>query len=737
MASTTPRIDKMEKAIFGGTIETAQIAVPYTQIINTNGQARKIPDLANNMKVSGGIERIMFNSITALEREFGPNGEKVYELDNRDARIRFVGEGWQTIVNTNGTYVTNTDQELTDYIEITFWGTGLNFLNLHNASTGDYRSTVDNGTESANLYAVENATTQTRDYNVNTVHPIASGLAEGLHTIKLRQGAAVTNDIIAFGVEILNEQSQFTINPGKPLMGNDAREILFKKNLPFKPAGVSGARGARVLIVQDGDGVVSQKYTETDAAQLDLGAADHSNEEIIRRINFLEFGANRSDDFSTLTSSSDRAFTLNDGTTTLVGNDVRNDGTVEGLFGSTTGDYFILTFVGTGLDVTGTDSLASTRFTEIEVDGILIGNVLDSDFLVADVQNRVKIVSGLPYGTHTVKFEAITGDTGASTSRFNDFLIYGPKKPAIDAEDNVLADYNLMADFVANATSGRDTMSTGVLRKIGLREFAYTGTNVSMPIDPVLFIGGFNRGSTTAAAKVEYTFWGTGFDFRWYGTTGQTTGAIIDIDGSTDHSSLTTSVYGAGSGFVDSTGTLDQATTSQLLGCGVVINGLPLGKHTVTITANGSGITRWDAIDIITPIHINDFRAGSNSIRDEREDAQVQEEQAKQVDLGEAKAWLKYDHINNIVLASHNISAVIDVSTGHADVHFIKPFKDNNYIVGGTAIGISLFLAGNHAIAQGATASSYRVIVQQSSATTYTDAVFTVAFYGELENEEE
>ena len=196
---------------------------------------------------------------------------------------------------------------------------------------------------------------------------------------------------------------------------------------------------------------------------------------------------------------------------------------------------------------------------------------------------------------------------------------------------------------------------------------------------------------------------------------------------------LVSSIYGY-DGF--SAGILD-TSGSNLKGAGLSISGLPLARYTVRFLNNVAVAFQHEAFDIITPIHINDFQSGSNSIRDEREEVKVQEELSKQVDLSKAKAWIKYDHINNVVLASHNVSAVIDVSTGHADVHFEKPFKDDNYIINGAAMGVSLFLAGNHAIAQGMTKSSYRVIVQQSNTTGYIDTVWTAAFYGELENEDE
>ena len=734
MASIVPRINKIEKTMYGSAINTAQIAAPNTEIVGQDGVARQIPDITDNLKVSGGVERIMFNSINSLDKEFGPNGETVYELDTKDARIRFVGEGWQTLSTTSGTYVTNTDKETTDFIEITFFGTGLNMLNLQNASTGNYRVTEDGGAEAANAYVVESPLIHARNYSSNTVHNISSGLAEGIHTIKIRQGdAGVTNAIMAYGIEILNEQTEFTINPGKPLIGDLTREVLSAQNLPFKPAAFTGTRGGRVLIVQSEDGTISQKFTEVDATQFNFGGANHANEEIIERRSYVSFGANRSDDFSVDGfGTSDRAFTLNDGTTTLAGASVAVSATSSGDYLSgAAGSFWTLTFVGTGFGLYGDTSSANIANGEFFIDGVSIGefgNSLD----IAEFPQVHKIVSGLPYGTHTIKMYRNTEIT-----RSLEFITYGPKKPDLEIGDVILADYNVMADYIANSTQGLETIAQGVLRKSCQRETVYSGTWVFSALNPNLYVGGLSASSTTSGGYVEYSFWGTGFELRGYDWGSGSTNVSVLINGSLattgNFAGLVSSIYGY-DGF--SAGILD-TSGSNLKGAGLSISGLPLARYTVRFLNNVAVAFQHEAFDIITPIHINDFQSGSNSIRDEREEVKVQEELSKQVDLSKAKAWIKYDHINNVVLASHNVSAVIDVSTGHADVHFEKPFKDDNYIINGAAMGVSLFLAGNHAIAQGMTKSSYRVIVQQSNTTGYIDTVWTAAFYGELENEDE
>jgi hypothetical protein len=159
---------------------------------------------------------------------------------------------------------------------------------------------------------------------------------------------------------------------------------------------------------------------------LALGDTDHSEESVYRRINFREFGRNRGDDFYTLGGgTSDRAFTLDDGTTTLVADDAQaltNQG-LDTLCTATTNDSFIVTFVGTGLDVYGAASADSADQWQVYVDGTLVGTT----FFQGRAET-LKICSGLSYGTHTVKFVKTVHSVNGGV---HDFIVYQPKKPTL------------------------------------------------------------------------------------------------------------------------------------------------------------------------------------------------------------------------------------------------------------------------------------------------------------------
>lgn len=461
-----------------------------------------------------------------------------------------------------------------------------------------------------------------------------------------------------------------------------------------------------------------------------LASTDHSNEEVVRSINFREFGANRGDDFSTLTiSASNRAFTLDDGTTTLVGSNVLefviND---EGVGPAQPNDFLTLTFVGTGLDVTQVNTVAVTSANTITVDGFDVV-VNGTDFQVP-ANHKIKICSGLPYGTHTVKITRTSTDQGFL---IRDFIVYGPKKPQLSNTDIELADYNIMADYVANTVAGNGTISNGVLRKMATREFIYSG-GWAIPFDLTSLTGFRIQSQQASGDYVEYIFFGTGLDFRFNSLNNNNSENVsVTIDGASDLSGYTTSTYGTGVSFANTTGILDMGATSGTTS-GLTISGLPLGLHTIRLLDNSSTrYMRVDAFDIITPIHVNNTKVGSLSMRDLRTAIDVNNNIKNKVDLTKAKAWLLFDQSTNTVLASYNVSAVVQVGTGVHQVYYKKSFKNKNYVIlTSSANDTSRY----GSLAQEYTANTFRLVNSDYSGSLI-NAKVTMACFGELENEED
>lgn len=614
---------------FENYLSETMISVPYTAIKNR----AKIINLAQDAGVRIGVNRIMTQKIIKLQNEFGPNGEPVYRIagDQFD-QIRCVGTRWNDFNSIYGTHLQmNTSGDQPDYVEITFYGTGLNMLCLPDQNRS-YVMSVDGGPETNFNSGISSTTVLApRIYTANILINVVSGLSLGIHTIKIRQNSGPNFPL--YGFETLNESTQLNINAGKAYINGDVVSIqptLTDYNSGFtNEYGVAGTKGGHVLVYADSNGVVHKDIQWTNSTQQNLLAADHTNEEVIRTINFRQFSSGRQDDFGVAQSSiANRAFTLSDGTTTLIGDNVtvgsgNTPDTGEYLSGNTAA--MTLTFVGTGLDlnmVTGAG--LPLENIDISVNGISVGSYggghIDSIF-------TKPIVSGLPYGTHTVKI------VRASTGNFlgiREFVIYGPKKPELPNNCIELASYNLMANFVANTTAGALYRSQGVLRKIlSKREASCTGSWNFAGSAPGVTFSGSEIYTGVSGAYVEYTFFGTGFDYRAYADTNRDTAIQVSLNGLTanltNYPTITTSNAG-GFLFNTTTGTVNMNSVATP-GSSFTIQNLPLGVYTVKLQTTSANILSVDAFDVITPIHSvkynkqviqNALEVGSQSISDNR-----------------------------------------------------------------------------------------------------------------------
>lgn len=645
----------------------ANVVAPFTTIQNR-------AKIEANCKVVGASERIRINNLKLLPNEFGPNGEPVYTSDKEDSRIRFIGSNWETIYNTSGTRILKVNTGVvTTVVEVTYYGTGLNLLAAYNGTNFTFDEQTDNGIIN-NIVSSFNPSLALggRNTNLNNVQPITSNLPLGWHTTKIIYDVATHG---LYGFEILNESSDLTVLSGSISKNNKEYKLESNATVPMIPTAYSGTNGGRVLTYLDEKSQVQQAVNEVGTPAY-LASADHSNEAIYRKVNWREFGRERTDDFSTLTTTfSDRAFTLDDGTTTLVGNDVRQGSTNPAAFGfSTASSFVILTFVGTGLDITGTTD-DGLEFGNVIVDGVTVGTISRE----GGEGGVTKICSGLPYGTHTVKID--NSIYTAAQEWLKDFIIYRPKKPTVAKELPILADYNLMADFVANTTAGIETMSTGVLRKDSSREMIYSGNWIQELMGPTNNMS-FQFYNTANGGYFEYTFFGTGFDIRGRANLSYATDATITIDGNSDLSSYTINGYGGYDIDDPSTGSIRQ-DLGDIKGSGVAVSGLPLGVHTVRVTQNGTDSLVLEAFDIITPIHSPNLMIGSLGISDERQT------------LSDIKTNANIDMLGGAVKKSNNIAQVLQstVATGVVHIYYEENFTDNDISISGIAT-----VAGNRII---------------------------------------
>jgi hypothetical protein len=443
---------------------------------------------------------------------------------------------------------------------------------------------------------------------------------------------------------------------------------------------------------------------------LALDDTDHSNEAVYRRINFREFG--RNNEFSTLGgSTSDRAFTLDDGTTTLAGDDVQalTNQDLDTLCTATTNDSFTVTFVGTGLDVYGAASADSADEWTVSVDGVLVGTT----FFQGRAET-LKICSGLPYGTHTVKFLKTVHSVNGGV---HDFIVYQPKKPTLPAGAVELAEYNIMADYSDYVWANDETpISSGVLRKQNTREFIYAGTDWSvnenaagLDVSGKDLFTGTNLGSGQYA---ETTFFGTGFVLRFRATSIRCSNTTVTLNDSSDFSSIDTTLISgvAGTSWTPATGLLDQNVTSgDDKGVGLVVKGLPLGLHTVRITKNvTTGQLVIGAFDIITPINAPHTTFGSMSVRDLRK---FEADNTVNKIIKNYENNLLVNTVEQEIINSEGISQVLRGGNGIFWVYYEEPYIDEEFYVFGTSDSDNSVSAGLPSISDGQsrTPSSVRV----------------------------
>ena len=158
-------------------------------------------------------------------------------------------------------------------------------------------------------------------------------------------------------------------------------------------------------------------------------------------------------DFSMLNTTDDVAYVMDDGLTSSSGNALSANGEMSAALGGSEGVY--ITFIGTGISWKGWDYASAN-------------------------QENIVIAQNLPYGTHIAKIyrDGSNGmlayvdgiqvyyKAGANNDNLfqstKGFAFHQPKKPPVPEDACILADYMLMADFVAQTSEGVENVSKGV-----------------------------------------------------------------------------------------------------------------------------------------------------------------------------------------------------------------------------------------------------------------------------------
>ena len=623
---------------------TATVGSPATGFFySTITNRASMIDLSQDLKARMGMDRMMFQYLNLVQSEVGPVGEQIWASPNDVlGQIRFAGNIAYSVDSAGAGIIM---QNPGDFIEITFYGTGLSLLTYPSTASEVLAASIDGNSITANIYSANNSVLTNRTISPNQVVPVVSGQTLGVHTVKLTRGGAV--GVRIYGVDILNESSNVKVNAG--VAYNQGKQLVNSAQSSFAYNSVAtGTRGGRVLAYQKSDGTIAQAWQAT-GSQANLGSADHTNEDIARIYHWREFGQSQAttftQDFETVgTGTQFATFTLEDGTTSLLGNSI-NNGTIEAIGTSTVGGFVQITFVGTGLDVvldvTTTGSSASQT---ISVDGSAI---LTSTQIALNAGLQIyKIVSGLSYGTHTVKITKAVAN-GSWDFRIRDFMAYQPKKPTLPAGAIELADYNVMGNYTASA-AGLSTVAGGVLRKVFFREFTYSGGGWAYSAasgDPTNLMNGQIIETSTNGAVLDMYFFGTGFEMRTFAgvATGRSSSILVSMQNLTTNGSLlslttanfpgTTFAVTGGSSFT--TGTLNNAAVAgSFQGSSLQATGLSLGWYKLRFTNNAAADMNVECLDWIAPIHSykmnlvsgqNTNNIGSQGISDNRKFSPLKE----------------------------------------------------------------------------------------------------------------
>jgi hypothetical protein len=713
---------ELYKAGFDDFIIPSHETAPNTTIQNRAKVTR-------SLKAVAGVERVHVKGINRLQNEFGPNGEQVWEADNKDSRIRFVG-GITSPSETNGSYISL--NSTSDFVEVTFYGTGLNMMSIVDSSSRTVVVSVDGGAEGSNLIGTGSNILNNRNYGANQLYQMVSGLTLGWHTVKIRRTSA--NVVFVYGFEILNQRTDLAVYQGSGIAQGALNGLSSLATSSFTD-GVTGTRGARVVKYID-NGTLKSAVQEVNASAAYLASANHTNEEVVRRINFREFGANRADDFSTLgVTIGSRAFTLDDGTTTLVCTSTGVQGNMLAI-NNVAGAFVTITFVGTGLDFSVENTWTSPlTFVDVLVDGVSVGALTSYSTTTTNAFRRVSVASGLPYGTHTVRFATNVSVNAGIT----DFIIYQPKKPSIPAGALEVADYNVPATYVPSTNAALGFLGNGVIRKVvSAREAVYTGAwTLSGTLDPTSFDNFINLSSAASGATSSYTFFGTGFEWKSFVVSAQVNNVTFSINGSSNLSAFTTSLIQTSTGatFTPATGVFG-GTNAANNRVRIQVSNLPLGLYTVTLTKNSTSTTYSDSFDIITPIHINQpsLKTGSLSLKSATKYSPEKAVSNAGPDLSKAKAWVVFDTATNKILKSVNVSAVLTQAGGVYVIYLEKPFKDASYICVGS---IDQPIAGGSAVTfrTWKKNANHTYVETFNTAGANTAGPFTAAFFGELIDE--
>ena len=289
-------------------------------------------------------------------------------------------------------------------------------------------------------------------------------------------------------------------------------------------------------------------------------------------------------DASMLNTTDDIGYCMDDGTTSLSGDDAAISG--GSLYTENTGDRHI-TFIGTGITVTHRHTSTGNASDDhrVYIDGIEIKEWDGTSNTTT--AHQVHYAQNLPFGTHILKIDRLNAVNSVPAD--DEYTFHQPKKPLIPDSACVLADYMVFADFKPQTTAGAHLISKGVRKQNISRDVFFDETdgdsftfgiqdNMSEGFE--IYLSG-NADSDTSM-KMRIPSFGTNYVHRGYQSDTRTKLFIGDTDNDSTATKDNTATYGS----------YAHLTTDLTLG---------VHQFGANAVSGQNGLT--GGFDIVTPIH--------------------------------------------------------------------------------------------------------------------------------------
>ena len=674
-----------------------------------------------------GSQRHKFRSIQLLEQETATQGVNSYSVDGREW-IRMSGTATTDIeIKNHGSGNMIKLGNGTDFFEITGYFNDINIRLETHPNYDGWTKQLNGATASAGQSAVTADSPLTNRYvDSGSVLNVGVGATLGINTVRINSH---DNNIYVFGCELIAQDtssdankvkiqipSQNVVSYGKkftvsgtphydPFNGFTNDTTLFSSvvdtatSLGLGTATTWGApwdkgsndhirpfNGGRVVKWVDSSGTIKTSVTMMPANAQNVGptasneittasatnshtisfsddAIDHSLSEIAKTFWWREFGngaanqggpntSNYADATMLHLTADPIAYVMDDGLTSLAGeNAIKTTGTGvpnysdDALMSNDNNKGVYITFIGTGVSIRSA------------------GN---------DGQGVYNIAQNLPYGTHILKVQRISGNdpqyiidgfslgtiTHGNLGNFAEVTFHQPKKPPIPEDAVVLADYMLMADHVVQTSVNNDEISKGVRLCSGSRDHFTdsSGSITSVETRPDLQMFGLSGHMSNAShsSTTKLPFFGTN--------------AQCWVQGAGDVSHTIT-IGGVGKTEINHNHTSGDSARD-----GITIadsEKVTLGMTDITTTIPSGDAKRFWATAVATPIHTSShYQTFETPFLHELVGGDRNMEQHNLIVTPDGKSWDEVTRDVSYLSTNHKITVMEDSDHAAGDIVF-------------------------------------------------------------------